>query len=240
MDIAFAGRPGRNFGFFRYMFGGAESGPGILELAYALTVHKAQGSEFAVVVVVLPKGRMAYRELIYTALTRSREQLVLLVQGDGIADLLDLRKPARSDTIRRNSNVFRVAVRDSDNRPYAEHLIHRAADGELLRSKSELFIYTQCLNAGLQPVYEDRFDGSDGTWKLPDFTFLDDAGDRIVWEHLGMMNDPTYAADWERKKAWYQREGLVPDDTLFWTDERGGLDVPKINGVVAAIKAIVG
>ena len=75
MDIAFAGRPGRNFGFFRYMFGGAEAGPGILELAYALTVHKAQGSEFDVVVIVLPKGRMAYRELIYTALTRSREQL---------------------------------------------------------------------------------------------------------------------------------------------------------------------
>src|ERR1700675_4265083 len=53
------------------------------KLAYALTVHKAQGSEFQKVFVVLPKNcRPLSRELLYTALTRSRRQLVLLIEGD--------------------------------------------------------------------------------------------------------------------------------------------------------------
>lgn len=182
---------------------------------------------------------MAYRELIYTALTRSRERLVLLIQGNDVADLLALRKPERSDTIRRNSNIFRVAVRDGDTRPYAQHLVNRASNGELLRSKSELFIYSKCLHAGLHPLYESRFDGSDDSWKLPDFTFLDDAGDRIVWEHLGMMNDPDYIEAWQRKKVWYEREGLVAGETLFWTEERGRLDEAEIDKVLSSIKAVV-
>jgi hypothetical protein len=54
-----------------------------LELAYALTVHKAQGSEFDTVFVVLPeKTRFLSRELVYTALTSSKKKLwCLLIQG---------------------------------------------------------------------------------------------------------------------------------------------------------------
>lgn len=239
-NLLFAGRPAdHTFGFKRWEFGG-EGGSGLVELAYALTVHKAQGSEFAVVIVVLPKGRMAYRELIYTALTRSREKLVLLVQGGGVADLIELSKPAASETIRRNSNIFRVAVREGDERPFAHHLVHRAADGTLLRSKSELLIYSRCADAGLRPQYEERWEAQDGTWKWPDFTFVDDAGDRIVWEHLGMLDDPGYRSAWEEKKKWYLREGLIPEETLFWTEERGGLDVAAIDSVITKIRQVVG
>ncbi|WP_330981741.1 C-terminal helicase domain-containing protein [Mycobacterium triplex] len=57
-------------------------GSGPLQLAYALTVHKAQGSEFNTVFVVLPKNsRLMTRELLYTALTRSRSRLVLPIEG---------------------------------------------------------------------------------------------------------------------------------------------------------------
>ncbi len=44
-----------------------------LELAYAITIHKAQGSEFeAVILPVLPQHfRMLFRNLIYTGLTRA-------------------------------------------------------------------------------------------------------------------------------------------------------------------------
>jgi hypothetical protein len=42
------------------------------DFGYALTVHKAQGSEFRVVFVILPKrSRLLTRELLYTALTRA-------------------------------------------------------------------------------------------------------------------------------------------------------------------------
>jgi hypothetical protein len=240
INMVFAGRPeDQTFGFFKWEFGG-ETGPGIVDLAYALTVHKAQGSEFGVVIVVLPKGRMAYRELVYTGLTRSRNQLILLVQGNDVSDLLKLRNPDASDTNRRNSNIFNYSIRDLETRPYAQHLVHRAKDGQMLRSKSELFIYTQCLDNGLTPLYEERFEGEDGKWKLPDFTFEDDAGDPIIWEHLGMMDDKGYESDWRKKKEWYATQGITEGENLFSTDEIGGLDAAKVTDTIAAIKELVG
>ena len=51
-----------------------------VSLAYALTVHKAQGSEFPVVIVPLSSenGRMLQRTLLYTAMSRASELLVLV------------------------------------------------------------------------------------------------------------------------------------------------------------------
>ncbi len=49
------------------------------ELAYALTVHKSQGSEFGHVLVLLPSADspVLTRELLYTAVTRARERVTL-------------------------------------------------------------------------------------------------------------------------------------------------------------------
>ena len=49
------------------------------ETAFALTVHKAQGSEFDALLVLLPAqtSRVLTRELLYTALTRARRQVAL-------------------------------------------------------------------------------------------------------------------------------------------------------------------
>jgi exodeoxyribonuclease V alpha subunit len=51
-----------------------------LALAYAITIHKSQGSEFgAVVIPVLAQHfKMLFRNLIYTALTRARNLAVLV------------------------------------------------------------------------------------------------------------------------------------------------------------------
>ena len=49
-------------------------------LAYAISIHKSQGSEYDNVVVVLAKGfkRMFYNKLIYTAVTRAKSSLIIL------------------------------------------------------------------------------------------------------------------------------------------------------------------
>jgi exodeoxyribonuclease V alpha subunit len=51
-----------------------------VETAFAMTVHKSQGSEFQHTVLVLPKdgGGMLARELIYTGITRARDYFTLL------------------------------------------------------------------------------------------------------------------------------------------------------------------
>ena len=51
-----------------------------IELAYAVTVHKSQGSEFDAVImpVVSVNSRLCYRNLLYTAVTRAKKLLVLV------------------------------------------------------------------------------------------------------------------------------------------------------------------
>ena len=62
---------------YTYWPGDLDEDGRLLELAYALTVHKAQGSEFDTVFVVLPNPcRVLSRELLYTALTRQNSRLV--------------------------------------------------------------------------------------------------------------------------------------------------------------------
>ena len=80
LEVEFAGQLGYKFGFYPGEFGDEGSNP--LELAYCLTVHKTQGSEFGVTFVVLPNPCwLMSRELLYTALTRQRDRLVILHQG---------------------------------------------------------------------------------------------------------------------------------------------------------------
>lgn len=61
---------------------------GELELAYAMTVHKAQGSEFDAVVVAVSREmsrRLLTRSILYTAITRAKKLLVLVGSGDAIS-----------------------------------------------------------------------------------------------------------------------------------------------------------
>ncbi|MDD7429997.1 MAG: ATP-dependent RecD-like DNA helicase [Oscillospiraceae bacterium] len=51
-----------------------------LELAYAITVHKSQGSEFNAVIIPLLGGfdKLYYRNLLYTAVTRAKKLLIIV------------------------------------------------------------------------------------------------------------------------------------------------------------------
>ncbi|MPN58740.1 ATP-dependent RecD-like DNA helicase [bioreactor metagenome] len=51
-----------------------------LDIAYAITIHKSQGSEFGAVVLPVSADtprRLCYRNLIYTGVTRAKNLLVL-------------------------------------------------------------------------------------------------------------------------------------------------------------------
>ena len=183
-----------------------------LELAYALTVHKSQGSDFDIVFLVLPKSASTLsRELLYTGLTRFRQKMVLLIERD-TAVLEELRSPQRSDTLLRNTNIFVLAVRpESVDRYYAEHLIHRtrrAVDGS--DSKSEVIVADILASLGISYEYEQKLPSKDdpNDFRLPDFT-VSYEGDTFYWEHLGMLSVPSYREAWERKRQWYEDNGFL-------------------------------
>ena len=53
---------------------------GAIETAYAMTIHKAQGSQFETAAALLPEptSRVLSRELLYTAVTRARKRLIVV------------------------------------------------------------------------------------------------------------------------------------------------------------------
>ena len=65
-----------------------------IQLAYALTIHKAQGSEFPCAVVVVHKAHsfMHHRNLLYTGVTRARQTTVLIGDRWGISNCARKRK----------------------------------------------------------------------------------------------------------------------------------------------------
>lgn len=62
-----------------------------IELAYAITVHKSQGSEFPTVIIPMswfPQA-LATKNLIYTAVTRGKEQVTIVGNGDYLNAMVD-------------------------------------------------------------------------------------------------------------------------------------------------------
>ena len=62
-----------------------------LELAYAVTIHKSQGSEYPAVIIPLLSGpgMLLTRNLLYTAVTRARSCVVLLGSETAFRRMID-------------------------------------------------------------------------------------------------------------------------------------------------------
>ncbi len=238
-DVVFSGISGKTF---RYYSSKSDERESPIDLAYAITIHKSQGSDFKTVIVVLPKsGRIMSRELIYTALTRAKAKLILLVQ-DNISWLREISKPQASVLASRNTNMFSYSVReDKASQPFIEGLIHKAAKpGLIVRSKSELIIADHLYNAHIDFEYEKLLK-ENGRQYIPDFSFVDASGDRIIWEHLGMLDVPAYRQAWDKKKAFYESIGYVEGENLFTTrdHENGSFNSQEIIDVIKRIKDLI-
>ena len=72
-----------------------------VETVYAMTIHKSQGSQFRTAAVVLPpaSSRILTRELLYTAVTRARTNLILLASEQSIRAAVG-RPVARASSLR--------------------------------------------------------------------------------------------------------------------------------------------
>lgn len=180
-----------------------------LELAYAISVHKSQGSEFDYVYIVIPKrdSHLLSMELLYTAITRAQKKVTILLQED-IGTLTSLGHIEKSAVRRINSSVFKFEPLPEEllyiQNWYADEKKLATLSEYFVRSKSEVIIANMLVSEEVPFEYEEPLYAPDGTMFLPDFT-LKFRGETYYWEHVGRLDFPDYRAHWEIKEKWYEK-----------------------------------
>lgn len=179
-----------------------------IELAYAISVHKAQGSEFERVYLILPKRKTALlsTELLYTGVTRAQRHLTILAEED-ISTFISLRRVEKSHLLAINSSLFAFKPVPDDLMNmgwYEEGKILHTLSEYLVRSKSEVIIANMLSERGIPFRYEVPLFAPDGTFYLPDFTITWN-GEPWYWEHVGRLDLPDYTNHWNTKQTWYEK-----------------------------------
>lgn len=250
LRVEFSSQPGYTYDFYGSDF--REEGEASIELAYALTVHKAQGSQFGLVILVLPEGHpILSRELVYTALTRHQHRIVVMHQGSRTL-LKEFATPHRSETARRRTNLLdaceMLEIPLAKGSTFLQKgLIHRTSRGLAVRSKSELLI-AEALHASGMPFEYEKALTLGGVTRYPDFTLEDDISGRVVyWEHLGMLDRDEYRRSWERKQTWYATNEIYPasmakpgSPILVTTSDSStqGIDMVSVRKLIAELQRV--
>lgn len=181
-----------------------------LELAYAISVHKSQGSEFDYVYIVIPhkESHLLSMELLYTAITRAQKKVTIFLQQD-IGTLTTLSHAEKSAVRKINSSVFKFEPLPDDllysgSNWYESGKKIATLSQYFVRSKSEAIITNLLVDRDIPFKYEEPLYAPDGTMYLPDFT-VKFRGEEYYWEHVGRTNDPKYMAHWAKKESWYNK-----------------------------------
>jgi len=127
-----------------------------LELAYAITVHKAQGGEAKHVVMALSPqhGRMLTRRLVYTGLTRAKELLVVVAPGSNGSGNTDNLQSASGSS---SSCPLVTAVKHKDSDTRHSSLIARL---EQEREARSLMLHTPEVFSNEEEVLQGNLDAA--------------------------------------------------------------------------------
>lgn len=208
------------------------------ELAYCITVHKSQGSGFDHLIVILPKRYgLLCKELFYTALTRSKKSISILIEGEPNKSFEDsLFEFARRRTYTANRKT--TLMLDSPYRNYGLE----PEKGIFVQSRVEHIIYRHLLDFKLKYNELLSFDFAyeqfpvENELKIKiktDFTIYTRKG-TYYWEHLGLLNKHTYKSQWlNYKLPEYKLINVL--DRLITTDESNGINDDKIKSIIQDI-----
>lgn len=210
------------------------------ELAYAISVHKSQGSGFDHLFIVIPdRHGLLSKELVYTALTRCRKSVTLFLQNlpssQGRGNLLELARTRTFTDARKTSLLL--------NQPF-RHFSLEPEPGVFVQSRTELMIYhalKQKRDELGQNVFDFFYEQYPTTIKgeqlkiKTDFTIVSN-GTTWYWEHLGRLGNRTYERNWRNlKRPSYIEAGIEP--SLLTTDELRGIGTDKIDEIIAFLQS---
>jgi ATP-dependent DNA helicase RecQ len=81
--------------------------------------------------------------------------------------------------------------------------IYTTADGNKVRSKSEVIICNLLAQHNVNYVYEQKLYYGENNWIEPDFTITTAKGKVFYWEHVGMLGKEDYDLRWTKKLEIY-------------------------------------
>lgn len=148
------------------------------------------------------------------AFEAARSELQELLQDKGYDYLLKpyFNKISTDDLINWQSSY-------NSNPKNPEQLTFQCPSGNLVRSKSEVFIDMALSSNAIPYRYECELI-LNGIKFYPDFTLKHPVtGDIIYWEHLGMMDNNDYAKKAFSKLQTYQANHIIPGENLILTFE---------------------
>ena len=178
---------------------------------------------------------MLSRELLYTALTRQKDKIIILY-NDGAYRLRDYSSVLYSEVARRFTNLFeKPNIVEYSKQYYEQALIHRTLKGDLVRSKSEVIIANMLYEEGIEYEYEKELDLGDDGIRIPDFTIEDaESGLCFYWEHCGMLGNKRYSKKWNEKQEVYRRHGIVEGENLIVSKDalNGSIDSAEIKALI--------
>ena len=236
IQVQFDGAPNLRFEYYRDGQRGVNRN---LELAYAITIHRAKGASSGMYSSLFHR----WQPPLWTRTRVHRAQ-----PSGGNADSVSREGYRCADAApqarrRADSAALLQAVHASARQRGVPQ--RRSASSEhswrCVRSKSEVIIadvlHKYELQGRLSYTYEEELSASGGDpWdvRLPDFT-VRVGGKTHYWEHCGMADDPAYRQRWEEvRRPWYVRNGYA--DQLIETYEEAG----AINAEVIEREVVLG
>jgi len=195
-----------------------------INLGYAITVHKSQGSDFLHVIFVLSDiSPFITKELLYTALTRPKEKLYLVTHKD-----LEKRLPSILSNAYVNSEVEKRKTllfghKESPFKPY--YLAKKNGETIQVMSKIEYII------AKVLDEKDIEFEPGPKEFLrdyrlVPDFK-LSINGKNYYWEHLGNMRNLSYRERWYRKLKIYREEIGIAENLVTTSESETRTDTEK-------------
>lgn len=120
------------------------------------------------------------------------------------------------------------------NSSHLDQLKYHSASGNMLRSKSEVFIDQILYRKSIPYRYECLLAFGEYSF-FPDFTIRNpQSGELFYWEHFGMMDNPSYSQNTFQKLALYISHGYIPGVNLITTFETKNhpLDVTYVETLI--------
>lgn len=158
-------------------------------------------------------------------IARLRHCLITYNKTD-LDELYRRQKDERKNLVRPIRQTWEQIVEEWTQRPYLplpapdKEPLLLTEKGEAVRSKSEKIIADYLSRQGVPYKYECPVMLNGWGDVYPDFTLpAYPGGEDVYWEHLGRMDDPSYAEKAVRKINAYVENGYIPGDRLILTFE---------------------